>query len=544
MKNLILTLCFSFCAIIAWSQDGIFAFANKASTGSKRGAVSDHKFETATMVFDSLLAGLGDSRLLAPSLVMSSKEQYVAWAQPERAEIGLEELAYDICVSFGADSLNALAALLTHELVHYYEKHDWTRHFISDNEDLSTAQKLEKLEEGLKLETQADFMGGFWAYSVGFDVNGVMPELLKSVYAETGYDLPEEINGYPSLQDRIAMCETSMKRLGALEVVFEMANYLNVLEYYEDAELYYRYILRDFQSRDIYNNIGVTTLLSALTYFTKEELPYGLPIELDPKSRLERNKTRDMDQTRLRERKTRIARALKYFDQAISLDKHYAPAFLNNAAAFVLLQDWEAANSWIKKASKEDLNEKMKADLLVLKGVIAAQQEDPDGAREWWEKATAQKNDLAFINLNVLAGNPIDNQPEVFGFAGAKKEQIESLEVLDYLMETPPDETIEIDNRKACGFHHRPNSTIYSHLVDQGNSYIIVQIVDEHYSGKGMEGIAIGDSLELLQEKYGEASRQVQTPEGAFYIYPGRNMFFEVNPDTGVHGWGIYRIKE
>lgn len=544
MKNLILTLCLSFITTIAWSQAGIFAFANKASAGSKRGAVSNYKFETASMVFDSLVAGLGDSRLLEPSLVMNSKTQYVAWSWPERAEICLEERAYDICATFGADSLNALAALLSHELVHYYEKHDWTRHFINDNEKLSTAQKLEKLEEGLKLEAQADYMGGFWAYSVGFDVNGVMPDLLKKVYAETGYDLPEEIDGYPSLPDRIAMCETSMKRLKELQVVFEMATFLNILEYYDDAEQYYRYILRDFQSRDIYNNAGVTALLSALPFFTKEEMPYGLPVELDPKSRLERNNTRNTDQTRLRERKNRIAKALKHFDQAIDLDEHYAPAFLNMAAAFVLLQDWEAANDWIKKAGKEDLNEKMKADLLVLKGVIAAQQEDPEGAREWWEKAGAQKNELAFINLNVLAGQPIDNEPEVFGFAGAKKEQIESLEVLEYLMDTAPDQTIEIDDRKACGFHERPNSTIYSHLVDEGNSYIIVQVVDEHYTGKSMEGIAIGDSLESLRKKYGEAKKQVQTPEGAFHLYPERNMFFQLSLNSGIRGWGIYRIKD
>lgn len=43
---------------------------------------------------------------------------------PDKIQIGLEEKAYDICISFGADSLNALAALLGHELVHYFEKHD------------------------------------------------------------------------------------------------------------------------------------------------------------------------------------------------------------------------------------------------------------------------------------------------------------------------------------------------------------------------------------------------------------------------------------
>jgi hypothetical protein len=118
------------------------------------------------------------------------------------------------------------------------------------------------------------------------------------------------------------------------------------------------------------------------------------------------------------------------------------------------------------------------------------------------------------------------------------------LEILTYLMDTPPDQTIEIDDRKACGFHHRPKSKIYSHLVDEGNEYLIVQVIGQDYTGKSMEGIAIGDKAEQLRERYGEAARQVQTPEGAFLVYPDRNMFFELNAKTGVNGWGIYRVKE
>ncbi|PHN03592.1 hypothetical protein CRP01_25355 [Flavilitoribacter nigricans DSM 23189 = NBRC 102662] len=528
------------CGGAVWSQSGTFAFASKASGQAEKGKATDYKYTTAKKVFDALVDGQGDFRQRRPELVMKNSERYVAWAMPGKAEIGLEELAYDICASFGADSLNALAALLTHELVHYYEKHDWSRHFVKQNEDLPTAQKLEKLEEGLKLEAQADYLGGFMAYSVGFQVHGVMPELLKKVYAETGYDLPEEIEGYPSLKDRIAMSEQAMSRLAELQVVFEMATYLNLLGYYEDADLYYQYILGDFQSRDIYNNAGVTALLTALPHFTKKEMPYGLPIELDPKSRLETNNTRVTDQ----ERKERIQRALDYFDRALLLDQHYAPAFLNKAAAYVLQEDWEEANYWIRKASKEELNEKMSADLLVLKGIIAARQEDPEGAREWWEQAAEKNSDLAGINLQVLKDGPLQEQSNaVMGFV-TKTEQIEDLEIEQYLVDTAPDQVIEINVHKACGFHLREHSRIFSHLVDGGKEYLIVQVVGPDFTGSTMEGIEIGEDLQSLEEKYGVSDQRVQTPEGVFVVYPERSMFFQLHAEDGVQGWGIYRLKK
>jgi tetratricopeptide (TPR) repeat protein len=340
------------------------------------------------------------------------------------------------------------------------------------------------------------------------------------------------------------MSGQAMDQLQELQIVFEMATYLNLLEYYEDADLYYHYILKDFQSRDIYNNAGVTALLAALPYFTKKEMPYGLPIELDPTSRLGKNNTRNSDLDRQQEREKRIHKALEYFDRALLLDRQYAPAFLNKAAAFVLLEDWEEANYWIRKASKEDLNDKMSTDLLVLKGIIAAQQDDPDGAKEWWEKGKAQHSDLAVVNLNILENGPLAaTQTKVYGFA-ERKEKIEALEIESYLVDTAPDQMIEIDDRKACGFHQRPNSSIYSHLVDGGNEYVIVQVVNEMYSGTSMEGVAMGDSYEQLLEKYGEPERQIQTPDGALFIYPARNMIFQLEERTGVKGWGTYRIKE
>ena len=110
------------------------------------------------------------------ALVLNKKDGYIASFNPDKIQVVLDEKAYDICVSFGKDSLNALAALLAHELIHYYEKHDWSRHFAMNNENLETARQLERMGDGLKQETEADNLGGFMAFSVGYNTYGIMPE--------------------------------------------------------------------------------------------------------------------------------------------------------------------------------------------------------------------------------------------------------------------------------------------------------------------------------------------------------------------------------
>ncbi|MCB0628399.1 MAG: hypothetical protein R2824_30785 [Saprospiraceae bacterium] len=544
MKKYLLLFCSCLVLLPSFGQEAFFAFVDNTGGKEAQHGVADYKIQTAQKVFDALVAGQGDLRRKVPKLVMNDSELYVAWAQPEKVEIGLEELAYDVCVSFGADSLNALAALLSHELVHYYEKHDWSRHFIKENAELTTAQQLEKLEEGLKLEAQADYLGGFLAHSVGFDVHGVMPALLKKVYSEEAYDLPEDIPGYPSLQDRIAMSEGAMKRLGELLIVFETANYLELLEYFETADRYYQHILDDFQSRELYNNVGVNSLHAAIKLFTNKELPYVLPVEMDPETRLRRPGTRSSEQERKQQRNDLLVKARNYFEQSMALDTEYAPAFVNTAICYVLMNDWEEAAYWLRKAVKAAPGPKMSSDIEVIKGVIAALQEDLEGAQEWWEKASEANNHLAAINLKVIQSGALAVVSPNRGFA-MRREQIDELSLDQFLRSTPPDQMVTVDESDniIAGFYQRDNSVIYSHSLDFGKEFVSVQVVDRNFTGESMEGIRIGDTREQLLDAYGEPEQYVQLPYGEFLVFPQRQLFFRLGREAKVAGWGIYRIN-
>ena len=58
------------------------------------------------------------------------------------------------------------------------------------------------------------------------------------------------------------------------------------LEKYDEARHYYKAILKTFQSREVYNNAGISLLMSALEIFSNSELSFAYPVELDPEPRL------------------------------------------------------------------------------------------------------------------------------------------------------------------------------------------------------------------------------------------------------------------
>jgi hypothetical protein len=543
MKNFLLLLFCCLFLIPSFGQDRAFAFVNKANGKTAQKAVPAYKQKTAQKVFNDLVAGQGDFSRKTPKLVMNDDEVAVAWAQPEDFEICLEETAYDICASFGADSLNALAALLAHELVHYYEKHEWRRYFIQENADLSSAQQLERLEEKFKLEVQADYLGGFMAHAVGYDVHGIMPVLLNKIYSKEGYELDDEIPGYPSRQERIEMSKKAMERLSDLLVVFETATYLQLLENYEMADRYYEYVLRDFQSRELYNNAGVNTLHASLELFTKEELPYALPVEMDPETRLRRPNTRNSDRERKEKREELILQARGYFKQAIALDEHYVPAYINMAITFLLLEDWDKADIQLSMAASENPGPKMASDIEVVKGVIDALQENLGNARDHWQSAQEDNSHLAEINLKIADGGTPAAVNPVQGFV-MKREQIADISLDQFLRSTGPDRMVQVDKSEdiTAGFYQRENYLIYSHAVAAAREFMSVQLVDESFTGKSLEGIQIGDTREKLLEAYKTPERQVQTPQGEFLVYPQRQLFFRLDAEAKVVGWGIYRM--
>ena len=79
-----------------------FRFITKSASESQNTAVtSGPKYERASKIYNKLADARGDYRFPLPVFVLSSSEQNVAFLEGDGLSIGLEEKAYDLCMSLG-----------------------------------------------------------------------------------------------------------------------------------------------------------------------------------------------------------------------------------------------------------------------------------------------------------------------------------------------------------------------------------------------------------------------------------------------------------
>ncbi len=504
-----------------------------------------YQYEVANSIFEALVESRGDFRMQKPTFIMSKSERKVAIAKPRKGEIMLEFKAYEICTTFGKDSLNALAVLLSHELIHYYEKHSWTKYFASQNAETQTASNLKNLNERLKLETQSDYLGGFLAYSTGYQTLDIMPRLLEEVYK--GYGLKDELKGYPPLSERKELATNSLKKLQSFIHVFETANYLTALEQYEQAKLYFDYILRDYQSREIYNNVGVIAAQIGMQYVSNQFLKYGLPLELDVDSRLKHG-TRGNKENVTGEKV--LKEALEYFEKASKLDKNYPIALLNTACVYFLLNNFDDAAYFARKALKlcnDPKWEKTKFDVFVLQGILADYQKESEKAETLFLKAVDSGSTLAKTNLSILKNEPTEAASLNISIPSIK-DQIDGFSIDKSVVqllqgELKVDELVEINTNTMCGTKRLENSTLFIHFIDEDN-FTFIQMTDATSSNETNLGIKIGSSAEAILKKYLLPDRSIEISNGSFWIYFKANLIFLLDNNSTVRSWGVFRSKD
>ena len=380
---------------------------------------SHPKHITAQRVFDDLVRAIGDGRT-APKLRLvasgSGGALKVAWYSPKKNRLTIEEKAFDLAAAMGADSLNALAALIGHELAHFYKDHGWAGDFGNGFADLEVGQRVRTLEQTdeqiVKYESEADYFGGFFGYLAGYNTLGVTDEFLGRVYDE--YELGDDIQGYPSLGDRMQIAAGSERSLRQLLPVFESAIHLLVLGEFEAAADCFDFIARDFPSREILNNAGVARAMEAISLFPEGELRYAYPVELDWESRLAQGQVRGGSSTGevAKRREKLLATAKTFFQHAHLRDAQYTPALVNLAcvaqlagnAAQALLHAQEAV------ALAKSLGEKVSlANAHLIRGIIRADNGETGKASADFERAQSGNPSVAEINQLVLGGGTADS---------------------------------------------------------------------------------------------------------------------------------------
>ncbi|MCP9236632.1 hypothetical protein [Lewinella sp. JB7] len=507
------------------------------------------KEATARAVFERLVAARGDNRKPAPYFVFTSSKR--SGARSEGNRVILEEAAYDLCSSFGPEAEAALAGMLAHEIIHYYEGHSADNTAIGLVGDAGASQQ----------ETEADYLGGFLSYLAGYPAANVMPRVLRSLYEI--YELPDTLTGYPPLSERIALADRTFRETRELITVFDMANVLTVLDRHAEAALYFDYLLQIFPSREIYNNAGLVYVRAALPLFQPSSLTYVYPLELDLRSRLS-GQTRGPAVDSLT-RAFYLRTAGEHFERARLLDDDYAPALLNLASTHALLSTslvegspnslsreiacdrrTEAA---LRAREAERLANRLgqsltAANARMILGILAGLQGERDVAERHF--ASAAESPLAATNLSVLRSGKLPTPtsgPQAAGFV--MDERIAGNTMTDLRLGAgAPQQRIQVARggipvQLAVLPPPAERTTLLRHAAGDEPQELMVAFIQPGYDGTTALEVAAGADRSAITAEYGSPAYSQLTAGGELLVYPDSRLIFSLREGVLTH-WILY----
>ena len=472
----------------------------------------------AEIVFNTLIVSIGNNFPSPPHLKISKDEKYVASVTGN--EIILEEKALSILCSF-PDSESAIAYILSHELAHYYLNHSWMNKtglsyastlggFLNDKSGGLDERKIE--------ETQADVFGGFFSQISGYTSLAIAPEILDELYTE--YNLPKELKGYPSLEERKLIIEANTKKVKKLNLIFE-AGKLNILTgNYLLAEKCFSHILKEkFTSREIYNNLGSVYLKLAIINSEENISKYMYPVFFENNSRtnIEANTNSRGDDDILSNSDKLIELAMDMFNRSVSLDNGYNPPKINLVLCELIKSVNQGTGSEelvIQNLDKiEDINSQTYFDIVILSKLLFSNKKNKV------KKILKKGSDISKYNFEK-------------NFQREKNEVVKSNEIPETHNLIDLEKGKQITGLKkpyeyassGKGLKVKKKSFDGDILYEINRDSYFVEINNYDYSTS--KGIKIGDNVSLIKDKYGKPDEIHKFGNQLYYLYRNNKVVF------------------
>lgn len=295
------------------------------------------------LVFNQLISVYGSAKP-APELKLDKYTLPASYMANPQPIIKVDLALYKLCQTFGKDSLNALAVVLSHELTHYYNDHTFCSDYAFANFKFNAVLKSKigqsSYNARIEKESEADIKGFFYAAAAGFQPHGLQDLLIGKVYSS--YKLADIQKGYPSKQERIVIAQNAEKT--ATQLYEHFKNGLTALEnkQYDNAIDLFTKANSQVPFRENWNNIGVAKARKALAVKvgSKSEVEnpsrFLYPLEVENKSRLLNERTRSLDDT-TEEMEKLLNEAQNAFEKALQLDPSFHKGRINLACVYDLL---------------------------------------------------------------------------------------------------------------------------------------------------------------------------------------------------------------
>ncbi|MBK7243971.1 MAG: hypothetical protein IPH98_08950 [Saprospiraceae bacterium] len=290
------------------------------------------QLDVSQNVLDRLYQVHGHFNTSRPKIELVKNKKNVAVYIKSRNTIQLELSAYNLCIAFGRDSLDALSFILAHELVHALQ--------TSNNLPKTSFIAYDKTFKGsVDMERDADIQGIFISYLAGYKSIKILPDLIDRMYEVYGIN-DKIIRAYPSKHERKLSAQVVIQQVNDLIELFELANRLTQISAYQSAIPCLEYISKYYQGKEIFNNLGVNYVLLGMNMGKLQGEALVFPFELDWNLRIKKPKTGRGDDflspIDLLIQQKYYLKAQEYFEVTKRLDPTYFWSDLNLFAINIL----------------------------------------------------------------------------------------------------------------------------------------------------------------------------------------------------------------
>ncbi len=320
----------------------------------------------ALEIFNRVVNSIGNNFNGIPKIEIVDSENNPAYFSPKNKTIYIENKVLNIFKDH-ENFDDILSYLIAHELAHHYLNHGWMRNIDFGYTSTIGNYMVDQNNSNQKKidEIQADIFGGFYAKIAGYDALSFGKYCLESIYKE--YNIPNEIRGYPSLNERIEIVNSNIEKTNELAEIFSIANIYLVIGEYESANNCYIEILNNnFTSREIYNNIGLISLLKSIEIINGDGKNFMFPVYIEQNTYAENKQSRNFVKEDI-EKLIKISE--EYFNKSIEKDPSYIPALTNQLVSEFILKviDDKLDRVFYKKIQNStNIDEERIQDLLIL----------------------------------------------------------------------------------------------------------------------------------------------------------------------------------
>lgn len=511
-----------------------WSFSSKSQDIAFPLAASHPKTKVVEKVYKNILSITNNQQLgVLPTIQVVQRKQKIAAYAPTSNTIKIEEAAFDVCAQLGTHRDAALAILIAHEFIHFSKKHAGIRGFTCTYYEDTAELSYDNQEE------EADFWGLFSTYLAGYDVLEVAPNLLATIYQQYGFT--QQMQGYPPLQVRQQLGNRAIQKLTEYIQLYEAGNYLTAIGAYEQAASCYGTILEAYQSPELHNNLAVSLIRQALAIAPKGTYPYAYPIELAIDSRLYRHQKPPFGFDPQRLVKSYLQQAVNQLEAALRLHSKDHSALLNLAIAQEMLGQISLAKNTISSINTPSLNSIQRAHWSILKGIIAAKEQQVVKSKEFFQQAG--RHAIAQLNQKIIAGesSPFTQQASPITASTIAIDGIGDLRRVNNYQQTIPLQTASNSDYYQPNYQFQfrllPSSTIWKISRTRKLEQYSLQITSNPIAFTP-EGIHMGSHLSELTATFGNPTNAVSTANGQFLFFPAKGLVFLMDERNTVRQWG------